>query len=83
MWRRDYVLLQEKESTASESGGTLNGRLPGQLLIVVSVADLDQPIGFREGNHQTYTGAWIELLQPKNRGKPHEIHGMIVLKCEV
>ena len=75
-WRRDFVLVQDRESQSMTSAGALNGRIPGQLMLILTVADTYQPKP-PGGKYPEYSGAWIELLEVRNKGLPHEVHGMV------
>lgn len=55
-----------------------NGKLIGRLLLTVSMADLKRFT--LKGKPVTYTGAFVELYNWRNRGQVHEIHGMIELE---
>lgn len=78
-WRRDCVWVQEYDPSqlALDAGRapSLEGRLPGELQVVVTVLDL----GRRDARGQPlrYTGALIDLFQLKNRGRHDDFHGMI------
>ena len=55
-----------------------NGKLIGRLLLTVTVADLER-FAFK-GKPVTYTRAFVELYNWKNRGQVHKIHGMFELE---
>ena len=74
-WRRDWVWVQETPGTEI-STDVLNGRLPGQLKIIISVQDQERVIpGTRK--FRRYTGAFIEVLRLRHADQVNEIHGMI------
>jgi hypothetical protein len=54
----------------------LNGKLSGQLKIVLTIQDLEKTLpGTNEA--QTYTGAFVEVIHPRHYGRINEVHGMI------
>jgi hypothetical protein len=45
------------------------------MLSLITVFDLERP--GTDGKPMCYTGALVDLLVPRNRGRPHVIHGMV------
>lgn len=72
-WRRDWVWVQETPGQESSSN-VMNGRLPGQLKIIISVLDQEHVCKRRS---RVYSGALIEVLRLRKGGEVHEVHGMI------
>jgi hypothetical protein len=75
-WRRDSVWVQEH--AVDEHNGldhALGGKLPGQILIMLTVIDSTH----RDANndYQTYTGALIDVHRLRNQGTHNPRHGMI------
>jgi hypothetical protein len=54
----------------------LNGRLPGQLKIILTIQDPKKTLP-GTNKAQTYTGAFVEVMRPCHDGRINEIHGMI------
>ena len=76
--RKDYVYVQEYTEDQHAVPGSLNGKLIGQLQLVFTVVDT---LHRDEDDHYlNFSGAFVELLRLKNRGKYHDIHGMIELE---
>ncbi len=78
--RQDHVWIGggEPEDGPLNDRKPWNGKQIGKLLLTVTVADperftaKDKPI--------TYTGAFVELYNWRNRGQVHEIHGIVELE---
>ncbi|KAI9840208.1 MAG: hypothetical protein M1837_001836 [Sclerophora amabilis] len=75
-WRQDYVWVQEREAVSnSHNGGALDGKLLGQLQLVVTIIDHERRDAL--GKPHVYAGALVEIWHPRNRGLSLEIHGMV------
>ena len=79
-WRCDHVLVQNRDVEPLSTGGTLDGRVPGRLLLILTVADTSLPRVEQQFPH--YSCAWIELLDVRNGGVPHAAHGMIEVQTK-
>ena len=79
VWRRDCVWVQEFDPSQLASdrvrAPSLEGRLPGELQVVVTV--LDQCRQDEHGQSLRYIGALVDLFQLRNQGRHHDVHGMI------
>ena len=73
-WRRDHVWVQEYD-TRTEQPININGKLVGQLRLVVTI--LDHERRDTAGRHLRYTAALVDEMQLLNNGQPHKVHGMI------
>ena len=80
IWRRDHVLLQHRQVVPNSQAGALDGRLPGRLLVVLSVSDPTRRD--RKNKPTVYQGALVDILQARNGGRPHRIHGMIEVQTQ-
>ena len=70
-WRRDYVWIQENEACDN----MLDGRQVGQIQAIITV--IDDSRRDDKGAAVQYTGAFIELLHLRDKGRVHHIHGMV------
>ena len=77
-WRRDYVWVQEQPEQETGSSDVFNGRLVGQLMVILTIEDPE----FHDvnGKHVRYCGALLDLLKPRNKGIPCHISGMVNLQ---
>lgn len=77
-WRRDFVWVQEfgpgEGAHATNRPEVLDGRLLGQLQLIVTVFDPTRQ-GAR-GKAARHTGALVELFEWRRGGLVHETHGM-------
>lgn len=74
VWRRDCVWIQEYPDLADHCR-PLQGRLPAQLLVVVSVLDAER-LGHK-GRAPIYTGAFLDVYSLRDQGRQSPTHGMI------
>jgi Plavaka transposase len=78
-WRRDCVWVQEFDPSHPSSdkvgASSLEGRLPGELQVVVTV--LDKGRRDARGRPSPYVGALVDVFRLMNKGRHHERHGMI------
>ena len=75
-WRRDHVWIQNDPANdgQAEKANEEAGREIGQLMLIISVADTERPLG--HGRPAIYTGAFIERLRWRNECEVDPIHGM-------
>lgn len=73
-WRRDCVWVQEYPQT-SDQIRPLQGRLPGQLLVIISI--IDPSPGVPNDIPCVYSGALIDVYTLRNQGRQNAQHGMI------
>ena len=59
----------------------MDGKRVGQLQLIVSIQDHTRRIASQnyeeKVKYPVYVGALIDILQPVQGGRPHEIHGMV------
>jgi hypothetical protein len=77
-WRRDHVWIQEWEAGIDVPTGpkhALQGRLPGRLLLLISVLDIQATQERRDNT--VYTGAFVDVYTLLQSGRLNPKHGMI------
>lgn len=71
-WRRDFVWVQEfglgDQTYTAHHLEVLQGRLLGQLQLIVTVLDPTRPDAHARGKAARYTGALVKLFQWRHRG---------------
>lgn len=84
VWLQDYIPVDSDDESDRPRGAKrkirscVEGTLVGQLLLIISVQDPDHDRYDKlSGKLVEYTGAFIDVLQWRNDGIPHDIHGLI------
>jgi hypothetical protein len=77
--RKDHCWVQEFQPTDLRDPyppkNPLNGQRIGQLQALITVFDLQNKN--KNGRYTAYCGALIDIFRLKNKGEPHNIHGMV------
>jgi hypothetical protein len=76
IWRRDHVwVCEHADAIEEEAGQPRRNNLVGRLLAIVTVHDPERRD--EDGEPQRYSGAFIDILRHRNKGRPHDVHGLI------
>lgn len=84
-WRHDYVWVQEYPDADDHQRYPLQGRLPAQMLVILSVLDLQCPQTTRKApvKASVYTGAFLDVYSLRDQGRQNSRHGMIEARRHV
>ena len=76
IWRRGHVWVREHaDAIEEEAGQPRRNNLVGRLLAIVTVHDPERRD--EDGEPQRYSEAFIDILRHRNKGRPHDVHGLI------
>jgi len=76
IWRRDHVWVREHaDAIEEEAGQPRRNNLVGRLLAIVTVHDPERRD--EDGEPQRYSGAFVDILRHRNKGRPHDVHGLV------